>query len=34
MSLFDEMRVQDLCARLLDSQNGKGCTLESRHDAS
>lgn len=31
MSLFDEMRVQDLCARLLDSQNGKGCSLESRH---
>ncbi|MGL5525505.1 MAG: Wadjet anti-phage system protein JetD domain-containing protein [Aeromonas veronii] len=31
MSLFDEVRVQDLCARLLDSQNGKGCYLESRH---
>ncbi|MCX0422665.1 DUF2220 family protein [Aeromonas veronii] len=31
MSLFDEVRVQDLCARLLDSQNGKGCSLESRH---
>ncbi len=31
MSLFDEVRVQDLCARLLDSQNGKGCPLESRH---
>lgn len=31
MSLFDEVRVQDLCARLLDSQNEKGCSLESRH---
>ncbi|TNI91516.1 Wadjet anti-phage system protein JetD domain-containing protein [Aeromonas allosaccharophila] len=31
MSLFDEVRVQDLCARLLDSQTGKGCSLESRH---
>ncbi|WP_420938387.1 Wadjet anti-phage system protein JetD domain-containing protein [Aeromonas veronii] len=31
MSLFNEMRVQDLCARLLDSQNEKGCSLESRH---
>ncbi|MGL5505852.1 MAG: Wadjet anti-phage system protein JetD domain-containing protein, partial [Aeromonas veronii] len=31
MSLFDEVRVQNLCARLFDSQNGKGCTLESRH---
>ena len=31
MSLFDEVQVQDLCARLLDSQTGKGCSLESRH---
>ncbi|MFM5679626.1 Wadjet anti-phage system protein JetD domain-containing protein [Aeromonas veronii] len=31
MSLFNEVRVQDLCARLLDSQNEKGCSLESRH---
>ncbi|MFQ1772158.1 Wadjet anti-phage system protein JetD domain-containing protein [Aeromonas veronii] len=31
MSLFDEVRVQNLCARLFDSQNGKGCSLESRH---
>jgi len=31
MSLFDEVRVQALCARLLDSQNEKGCSLESRH---
>jgi len=31
MSLFDEVRVQELCARLLDSQNEKGCPLESRH---
>ncbi|ENC6434357.1 MULTISPECIES: Wadjet anti-phage system protein JetD domain-containing protein [Aeromonas] len=31
MPLFDEVRVQDLCARLLDSQNEKGCSLESRH---
>lgn len=31
MSLFDEVRVQDLCARLFDSQNGKGFSLESRH---
>ncbi|EKP0302677.1 hypothetical protein JGX26_000589 [Aeromonas veronii] len=31
MSLFDEVRVQELCARLLDSQNEKGCSLESRH---
>lgn len=31
MSLFDEARVQALCARLLDSQNEKGCSLESRH---
>lgn len=31
MSLFDEVRVQALCARLLDSQNEKGCSLESQH---
>ncbi|MGY3916382.1 Wadjet anti-phage system protein JetD domain-containing protein [Aeromonas australiensis] len=31
MSLFDAVRVQELCARLLDSQSGKGCSLESRH---
>ena len=31
MSLFDEVRVQELCAKLLDSQNEKGCSLESRH---
>lgn len=31
MSLFDEVQVQNLCARLFDSQNGKGCSLESRH---
>lgn len=31
MSLFDEVRVQALCAKLLDSQNEKGCSLESRH---
>lgn len=31
MSLFDEVRVQDLCARLFDSQNEKGSSLESRH---
>ncbi|MBL0543994.1 hypothetical protein JD507_02000 [Aeromonas jandaei] len=31
MSLFDEIRVQELCARLLDSRNEKGCSLESRH---
>ncbi|MBL0440656.1 hypothetical protein JEO77_04275 [Aeromonas veronii] len=31
MSLFNEVRVQDLCARLLDSQNEKGSSLESRH---
>ncbi|MFM5013511.1 Wadjet anti-phage system protein JetD domain-containing protein [Aeromonas veronii] len=31
MSLFDEVQVQALCAKLLDSQNEKGCTLESRH---
>ncbi len=31
MSLFDEVRVQNLCARLFDSQNEKGCSLESRH---
>ncbi|WP_421264449.1 Wadjet anti-phage system protein JetD domain-containing protein [Aeromonas veronii] len=31
MPLFDEVRGQDLCARLLDSQNEKGCSLESRH---
>ncbi|EKP0306763.1 hypothetical protein JGK42_000537 [Aeromonas veronii] len=31
MSLFNELRVQELCARLLDSQNEKGCSLESRH---
>ncbi len=31
MSLFDEVRVQELCAKLLDSQNEKGSSLESRH---
>lgn len=31
MSLFEEGRVQDLCTRLLDSQNEKGCSLESKH---
>ncbi len=31
MSLFDEVQVQALCAKLLDSQNEKGCSLESRH---
>ncbi|WP_139709399.1 Wadjet anti-phage system protein JetD domain-containing protein [Aeromonas allosaccharophila] len=31
MSLFDEVRVQALCAKLLDSQNEKGCSFESRH---
>jgi hypothetical protein len=31
MSLFDEVRVQELCARLLDSQNEKGEALDSRH---
>ncbi|PTS75977.1 hypothetical protein DBR07_13640 [Aeromonas sp. HMWF036] len=31
MSLFDEVRVQELCAKLLDSQNERGCSLESRH---
>ncbi|WP_033136954.1 Wadjet anti-phage system protein JetD domain-containing protein [Aeromonas finlandensis] len=31
MSLFAESRVQELCVRLLDSQNEKGCSLESRH---
>lgn len=31
MSLFDEIRVQELCARLLDSRNEKGSSLESRH---
>ncbi|MEH8171542.1 Wadjet anti-phage system protein JetD domain-containing protein [Aeromonas veronii] len=31
MSLFDEVQIQALCAKLLDSQNEKGCSLESRH---
>lgn len=31
MSLFDDRRVQALCTRLLDSQNERGCSLESRH---
>ncbi|MFB2864905.1 Wadjet anti-phage system protein JetD domain-containing protein [Aeromonas sp. MdU4] len=31
MSLFDERRVQDLCARLLDNQNEKGESLASKH---
>jgi hypothetical protein len=31
MSLFEERRVQDLCARLLDSMNEKGCSLDSKH---
>ncbi|ATY80992.1 hypothetical protein CVS42_09265 [Aeromonas veronii] len=31
MSLFDEVQVQALCAKLLDSQNEKGGSLESRH---
>ena len=31
MSLFDEGRVQDLCARLLDKQNERGCSFDSKH---
>jgi hypothetical protein len=31
MSLFDEVRVQELCARLLDSQDAKGCSFNSKH---
>lgn len=31
MSLFDERRVQDLCARLLEGTNEKGYSLDSKH---
>ncbi|MGY3960063.1 Wadjet anti-phage system protein JetD domain-containing protein [Aeromonas popoffii] len=31
MSLFDDRKVQDLCARLLDSTNEKGYSLDSKH---
>ncbi len=31
MSLFDEGRVRDLCARLLDKQNERGCSFDSKH---
>ena len=31
MLLFDESRAQDLCARLLDKQNERGCSFDSKH---
>lgn len=31
MSLFDERRVQDLCARLLEGSDEKGYSLDSKH---
>lgn len=31
MSLFAEKRIQGLCARLLDNQNEKGCSFDSKH---
>ncbi|WP_421238344.1 Wadjet anti-phage system protein JetD domain-containing protein [Aeromonas enteropelogenes] len=31
MSLFAEKHIQGLCARLLDSQNEKGCSFDSKH---
>ncbi len=34
MSLFDEVRVQALCAKLLDSQNEKGAPLRAGMAAS